>query len=720
MSGRIIVDTENSRTTTRNVPVFPWIRFDANLFIYEEAFIEGNYVGLHYSAMGRANTRERDHDKFRLAGSKYYRNHFFAFELEIDGQTLSDCWEWVGAKSSKNPDGNDESVVTLFCDMKKLRLEIHTLLDGSSFITRWLEIRNEGEIPFAISGASPWCGIVFTEGDISIATPDDYGFLLGKFRNMNWAMEGEFEWTKLPESTYKVESNKLCRFMPQYYIVKNIETGEMMVMDLAYTGGTCVEFSNYNFNADRHKKPWRGNYLHIKTGVAGDPPYYVLDPGNSVSTPAVHLSMLFGDLDTCTNELYGHLRRSVITRPNALIKNPVQYNYAGYSECVPTDIKMITKEIDMAADIGAELFMVDAGWYGADLKPYYEVFGDWHENALLDGRLAECFGYARQKGMMCGLWTAIEIVGPSSEIYREHPEWCMADGDRKILMLDILQPDVELHMTDTVIRLIEKYKLDCFRIDGGPEQFYSWRKNNGKYIENIVWKYYDKLNDIFDKIQKLYPDLYLENCWGGGGRNDRSMMKRFHWMQITDNWHPEEQLRILNGVTLAFPPEQCQIFTGAVNMNPVDTDFSLRAGMFGQNCIVGFFPSSDKYNIVSFERWKHAVKLYKEEIRDILPDCRVFHHTPLQDYRKKGDWVVLEYAGDDRSKIIVGIFRLADSEKSEYIFVSKGSDISRDYRLWFDNRRCFVTVSGLRLCTTGIAVDIPGNMMSELLIIKAI
>jgi alpha-galactosidase len=363
MSSRIIIDTENSKTTSRKVESFPWIRFDANKFIYEEAFIEGNYVGLHFSAMGRANTRERIYDKYKLSNKQFYKNHFSSFELEVDGQLLKDYWNLVEIQQNKTSEGYDEFVIILSHDLKCVNVRVHTLLDGSSFIERWLDIVNMGTESFSISSIFPWCGIVFNEDDISITSHEEYKFELGRYKNMNWSMEGEFIWDTLNEGTFKVESNKINKFGPNFYVVKNVDTAEMLVIDFEYTGGICVEFSNCNYKSDRFRLPWRGNYLYTKVGLAGNSPYYVLNPGESVSTPAVHISMLYGNLDVCTNELFAHLRKSVIPKPLHPINNPVEFNYAGYSLCVPTTEQMILKEIDMAAEIGAELFIVDAGWW---------------------------------------------------------------------------------------------------------------------------------------------------------------------------------------------------------------------------------------------------------------------------------------------------------------------------------------------------------------------
>jgi alpha-galactosidase len=446
----------------------------------------------------------------------------------------------------------------------------------------------------------------------------------------------------------------------------------------------------------------------------------VLEPDESVVSPRIHLTMLYGDEDTCANELFIHLRKSLLPDRPWAEPHPVGYNYGGYinTNWLPATQAIIRKEIELAAMLGAEMFTVDAGWNVPPGKGYWEVFGDWQETSLLEGGLRDCFDYAREKGMGAALWLPVEIVGGSARVLAEHPEWMLKDGERQVRMLDLTQPKVEEHVYHTIAGIIERYQLACFRIDGGPELYATWDRPNGQYRESAVWRYYEALYRVFERVHRDHPQVALENCWGGGGRIDLGMMRRFHWVQYSDNWHAEEQLRFLSGLTLSMPPEQCLSFIGAINMNPVDADFCIRAGLFGQFCIAGAAPSPEKMNDEALAHWRHAVDLYKREIRPLLGSCKVFHHTPLQDYSRAGEWVVLEYARADAAGGVAGIFRLGESRSDTFAFVPRGLDIAKTYNVWLDNQGRSVPIAGLSLCTTGIPVHLPGKMTSELLVIN--
>ena len=82
----------------------------------------------------------------------------------------------------------------------------------------------------------------------------------------------------------------------------------------------------------------------------------------------------------------------------------------------------ILKEIDLAAEMGMDIFIMDDGWQ--------ETFADWTANKerLPDG-LAPLINRIKEKGMTPGIWLSLLGVDPSSDIAKEHPEWIILDKD---------------------------------------------------------------------------------------------------------------------------------------------------------------------------------------------------------------------------------------------------------------------------------------------------
>ena len=65
-------------------------------------------------------------------------------------------------------------------------------------------------------------------------------------------------------------------------------------------------------------------------------------------------------------------------------------------------------EIDIASEVGAELFMVDAGWFGDENADWWNTTGDWQAGDRLPNDLFPVLDYARSKGLKCGLWVELE------------------------------------------------------------------------------------------------------------------------------------------------------------------------------------------------------------------------------------------------------------------------------------------------------------------------
>ena len=118
-------------------------------------------------------------------------------------------------------------------------------------------------------------------------------------------------------------------------------------------------------------------------------------PGECVATARIHLGYLFGDDDAVAQATHDHLRKSVIptqAREQALW---IEYNHSGHSGNAPIKEAVLREEIETAGEVGCELFMVDAGWFGdatkaclSEVEPWRQMVGDWGRRSVA-GRYAE-------------------------------------------------------------------------------------------------------------------------------------------------------------------------------------------------------------------------------------------------------------------------------------------------------------------------------------------
>lgn len=87
----------------------------------------------------------------------------------------------------------------------------------------------------------------------------------------------------------------------------------------------------------------------------------MLAPGEAVHTPEVHFGGMAADLSEMAQALHAHRRRRVLPAWDAARCGLVSCNHWSYMNREMSEERLI-QEIDIAADLGAEVFTIDAGW----------------------------------------------------------------------------------------------------------------------------------------------------------------------------------------------------------------------------------------------------------------------------------------------------------------------------------------------------------------------
>lgn len=716
-------------TATRaEVPEFPMLRVDSARLVYQEALIDGQYLGAHLSAMGRPRSRLEIWEHFNGAttSDRPLRTRQHAFLLEVDGQLLADRWVWVDS----NPDG---SVVTLQHEQRPVTVEVHTSCDQTSFFTRHLVITNTGDRPCALAKVAPWSGLTWNVGaktdgqhwfldDIETAALPGSPFSVGRMTDSSLYTEGAFDWVPLPSGHSGFESMQgRSGYGPPFCIVRNEATGELLVVNLAWSGNWSIGLFN-DFEPARLERPDARAYIEV--GLAGPAPLRVLEPNESVSTPKVHVGALFGNLDTAVQALHQHIRTSVALSQPASAQHLVELNTWAAAPGEITE-EQLYAEIELASELGAELFVMDDGWWGGTASS--DTIGDWdRESPLLTKGLSAAFDHARAKGMRVGLWVEPERIGLSSRTFAKHPDWVMQRRGKPVLSnpensanLDLSNPAAARHFESTIADIIERYNLDCFRIDYNHQIGEGGVTDRSGFAENVMWRHYDAFYQIFDNLRDRFPHLLLENCSSGGGRMDLGIMSRFHWVQVTDRSSPGPAARIVNGVTMMLPPEMCEVLTGFMG-GVSDMDFLIRISLFGHFDFGGIFPTVEDRNPATWDRWRHGIDVYKEFCRPMLPTSRMFHHTPIQRQSEPGEWIVWECADPSGDRAFIGVFRLLGATGETYTVRPRGLRPDRVYRIAYDSLGWIREVSGGTLIDDGIRVPVPSALTSELLLIESI
>ncbi|QGG94836.1 alpha-galactosidase [Actinomarinicola tropica] len=286
-----------------------------------------------------------------------------------------------------------------------------------------------------------------------------------------------------------------------------------------------------------------------------------LDPGGSFESP--HVLWTWSDAGTgpASRSLQRFVREEVVrdgARPRAVVANTWEaVGFALHPDRLAT-------QIDRAAEIGAELFLLDDGWFGVDHPRDDDTtgLGDWEvdRRKLPDG-LGPLVDRTLAAGMRFGLWVEPEMVNPASRLYAEHPDWVIGEPgrdrrtERSQLVLDLCRPEVRRFVVDTVGRILTEHpgisylKWDANRdlTEPGSSAVPADRQSH-LAVDRVraTWA-------VMAEIAERHPDVELMLCASGGGRSDPGTLRWFHELWTSDDTDPVDRVRIQWGASHLLP-----------------------------------------------------------------------------------------------------------------------------------------------------------------------
>jgi alpha-galactosidase len=227
------------------------------------------------------------------------------------------------------------------------------------------------------------------------------------------------------------------------------------------------------------------------------------------------------------------------------------------------DFDRIAGLFEPARKIGAELFLLDDGWFGNKYPRTNDSagLGDWQPNRKrLPNGLAPLAAEAAKRNLKFGIWVEPEMVNPKSELFEKHPDWIIAQPKRKLdlqrnqLVLDLTRPAVQQFEWNTLNKIlsvpgISYAKWDCNRYLTQPGS--SWLPADR---QSQLWiDYVRALYALMDKTAKTFPKTELMLCSGGGGRADYGALRYFHEFWPSDNTDPVVRVQMQWDYSYFFP-----------------------------------------------------------------------------------------------------------------------------------------------------------------------
>ena len=700
----------------------PGVRFTSGLMVCDEELYQGRWVNRYWTATGQIKP------EVHMQGQSQARAGIAqdAFQLGIEGQNLAGSWKFIRAhqEHAANPDGQ---LVTIEMQSaaRPISIKLHTLMHGDAVMVRWLDITNTGTKATAITSVSPWSGVLWDTPGYPERVGDESPFEVATTEFQDWGHEGAWKFHRIGSETMTTSGvrGKSGWGHPTFF-AHNRATGEWFVSSLAWSGNWTMHVTGQLDRAMQAGAKEDDARLLFDLGPsAADPVLRVIEPGETVRSPETHLLLMRGDLDQVIQTLHHHVRNYVLPPSVTGSRSLVEANHRGYIVDHETEAGF-KREIDMAASVGADTFVIDAGWNGPEPNVWANNAGDWHAGAWLPNDLNPVRDYAKQKGMLFGLWVEIESVGQAVKLRKEHPDWILTRNGQPVAngrQLDFANPEVAAWAESEIARIIKKYDLDIFRIDYNNTVEEGGNRMKDGFLENTQWRHVEALYAIFDHLRKQFPNVTFQNCAGGGGRLDYGIMQRFQTTELSDWLRSPRGLKILNGMTWLLPPE-ILLRTFGTESGGLEQDGDLNAQldmvMMARPIFRGISPSMPELNPLLGERIHDNIDFYKKTVYPIMAGSLVYHHTPVLPMMDPSPWMVLEYASPDRKSDVVGLFRTSESGDPVYHFHPRGLDLSHSYSVHFKNQKQSIELSGAELLANGIPVRLDDNLTSEMLVIN--
>ena len=445
-----------------------------------------------------------------------------------------------------------ELIVTLA--QKEMDAHLHyVVFPGVSVIEQWAEIENTSQT--ALPALTSW-------ESFSIAlrpSPDPLTLYWVQGLNPGSVKENKED----PVPTLRLRSAKIDQSVgPQIG-----STGRSSEQAMGWFALTAPAIRGGMFGGIEWSGDWQlrvareGDNTVLRAGLQGI--RVRIAPGEKFESPRRFVGFFSGDLDDAANASHA-FARAYLMRPRPADFPWTQFNtwFAFYTDI---DEEKLRREVDIAAELGLEVFYVDAGWYegSPQLADFSFGLGTWRENReKFPSGLAAFSDYVHSKGMKFGLCVEpervdVQYVGAETEIPLEwlayyDPNETLPEGAARTAQLCFGNRAVREWTKTWLARLIRDYNVDWLKWDSN-----AWASCNppGEPGEGDL-AHVRGLYEIFDYLRAEFPRVIVENCASGGNRMDYGLLRRTDIAWLSDETDPSYRVRYhVTGASFPFPSE---------------------------------------------------------------------------------------------------------------------------------------------------------------------
>ena len=546
---------------------------------------------------------------------------------------------------------NDELIIFLQDEKANIELELHYLVfEEANVICRNIVIKNNSELELSVLKALSY-QLDLVNREFELVT------LSG-----GWASEMNQQVQPIVEGKYSFESRTGCssaKFNPFFMLKEksaNLDSGDVYSFNLIYSGNHLeeIELGHYSL-------------LRVEAGINPFCFDYRLQKGEKLETPYAVLTYSNKGVNGARQNMHHFTNNHVIpSQWNNTIRPVVINNWeATYFKFTESKLLSLAKD---AKKYGAELFVLDDGWFGARNNDLAGL-GDYDVNKKkLPGGLKGLSKKLHKMGLKFGLWFEPESVNEDSNCYRAHPDWAIKCKDRKPsygrnqLLLDLSKVEVQDYIIESVSGILSSAEIEFVKWDMNRNMsditFNEY--NPGEFYHRYILGLYR----IMRELVKRFPTILFEGCASGGNRFDLGILSFFPQIWASDDTDGHERLTIQDGYYLGYPQSTVSAHVSSspshqlLRKTPIDTRFNV--AMFG---VLGFELLFNELDKLEKKRCLKLIEVYKQN-REVLQFGDFYELNSFSNNFKK--WQVLS---KDKKKSVVGHYNILQKSNAPECFL---------------------------------------------------
>ena len=485
-----------------------------------------------------------------------------------------------------------------------------------------------------------------------------------------------------------------------------------------------------------------GTSLRGEAGLNPSPGLYRtrVPPGGTLETPAIFIGAFRGGPDGAGNILRRWVR-AVLNNPRTLANPsyPLLVNNS-WGSGMAVDEALAHRMIEQSAQLGLEMFHLDAGWF--------RDVGDWRANRRkFPHGIARVADFAHQHGLKFGLWVDWAQAGTSSEpgaLNVHDPailDWLIADPPAdwkhrepfKGITIDLGVPAAEAWAQRELERIVSDYHLDMLEHDGYLVAQGSSRSDHPaappdpatlRVFEDSGYLWVDGSNStdvsyhatqayyaIYEQLRQRHPNLLLEVCNDGGRMVDFGSAAHGDYFSATDTYDPLANRRAFFDASYVLPPAMLESYVQSYPTPRLENlRYMLRSGMLGWFSLM---LDASQWTVQQRAAAQREFALYKSTLRPLIRAADLYHVTDRPD---GVHWDGMEYYSPQVRRGVLYAFRGSASDLSTHRFRLAGLNPGRRYRLKFqDNPAANRELTGQSLMQMGVDVRLSLPLSSELI-----